>query len=265
MALVSIVLPTYNQARYLLPCFDACWFQSWPELEIIIVDGGSTDETKEILAGLPRLIEERRASPVLCADEAGKAVCKECASYLEDTHAAHPRREVRILSYDDNIGRNATYEAGFTAARGEFCTYVVGDDLPHPHMIEELALALMRTGADLAYADFTVVTDEGRILRLVRKPDYSYEACFAAWFHLGVCTLHRRALHERFGLFPEEYGMANDYAWYLRMAQGGARFVHVPRVLYSVRHHGHGPALHDESGGLALKAREFLRTGTPNI
>jgi glycosyltransferase involved in cell wall biosynthesis len=261
MEKVSIVIPNFNQADYLPACFDHCWFQTYPDLEIIVVDGGSTDGTKAWLAGLEQEIATRTVSPVLAADAAGTGVVrKTCRVYHEDTHTAHPRRELVIVSSAVDLGRVGTYNAGFARATGTYCTYVVGDDLPHPHFVEDLVEVLEATGADLAYADFRVVDDAGQVLRQVRKPEYSFDACFAQWFHLGVATLHRRSLHERVGLMDPAWDTANDYAWYLKMAETRAHFVHVPRVLYSVRYHGHGPELLDESLELARRAR-VMRTG----
>jgi GT2 family glycosyltransferase len=99
------------------------------------------------------------------------------------------------------------------------------------------------------------VEDDGQVLRQVRKPEYTFEVCFAEWFHLGVSTLHRRALHDTVGVMDENWQHANDYEWYLRMAEAGARFVHVPKVLYFARFHGHGPDLDQESVELAVTAR----------
>ena len=52
----TIVIPTFNQARYLPACVDHCLFQTYSNLEIIIVDGGSTDGTKNYLAGLKKFV-----------------------------------------------------------------------------------------------------------------------------------------------------------------------------------------------------------------
>ncbi len=104
---------------------------------------------------------------------------------------------------------------------------------------------------------------------MIRKPDYSFEECFARWFHIGVARLYRRDWHDRVGLFDPEYGSANDYDMYLRMAMAGCTFRHVRQVLYSVRWHGpdrqtgqHTPEreerLFRESVKCAERAREWL-------
>ncbi len=260
---VSVVIPTFNQGKYLPACVDHCLFQTYLNLEIIIVDGGSTDSTKEYLEGLETEISHREVDPVSEMNEKGEVV--------RGKHRAYPEgMRLRIISFHENVGPTRTINEGLSRATGEYCTYVVGDDLPHPHMIEELVSALELTGADFAYSDMNVVEDTGGIVRQMRLPDYSFETCFARWYHLGVSRLYRTVWHERVGLMDEAYQGANDYDHYLRFAMASAVFHHVPKVLYSVRHHGadrktgqHTNAryanLIAESRVCAQRAREFQR------
>jgi glycosyltransferase involved in cell wall biosynthesis len=257
MEKVSIVIPTFNQAQYFHTCFDSCYFQTYINLEIIIVDGGSTDETKEYLARLHERIATKSTEAVLCMDDDGNLVYKKCLTYLEDTHAIHPNREIKIISFDWNIGRTETYNEGFKEITGEYCTYVVGDDIAHPHMIEDLVNAIKEKNADVVYSDFNIVDDKGSIIRLVRKPEYDFNECFAKWFHLGVSRLHKAIWHKRIGLMDSSFKVANDYSFYLKICLAGASFYHVPKVLYSVRFHGF-ETQHEESKRLAWEARRFV-------
>lgn len=231
MKLVSIVIPTFDQDQYLPACVDHCLFQTYPNLEIIIVDGGSTDGTKSYLSRLKWEIDHRTVSPVKEMDETGNIIREEISVYP-------PGRTVRIITFDEDIGATRTYNAGLSQVTGAYCTYIVGDDLPHPHMIEDLVCALEVTGADFIYSDMNLVDDSGRIIRQMRMPDYSFESCIAQWYHLGVSNLYKTEWHHKVGLMDEKYQSANDYDHYLRFAMAGALFFHVPKVLYSVRYHG---------------------------
>ncbi|RJR42642.1 MAG: glycosyltransferase [Desulfobacteraceae bacterium] len=260
--LVSIIIPTFNQGKYLPACVDHCLFQTYSNLEIIIVDGGSTDSTKEYLAGVEGEVSERLVQPVSGMDAKGEIVREE--------HRAYPQnRHLKILRFQEDVGPTRTINEGLSRATGEYCTYVVGDDLPHPHMIEELASALDLTGADFAYSDMNVVEDTGRIVRQMRLPDYSFDECLAKWYHMGVSRLYRTIWHLKVGLMDEQFQGANDYDHYLRFAMAGAIFHHVPKILYSVRHHGkerqtgqHTSERYEnllsESRRCAYRAREFL-------
>lgn len=227
---VSIVIPNYNQGKYLPACVDHCYFQTYPNLELIIVDGGSTDSTKRYLAGLEREMAEKVVHPVTSMDSQGHVVRKAIQVYSRQV-------DLKIISFEHDIGPTQTYNEGLTRVTGAYCTYVVGDDLPHPHMIETMVDVLETTGADFVYSDMNLVDDSGRIVRQIRLPDYSFEKCLAEWYHLGVSHLYRSDLHQRAGLMDPEYSGANDYDHYLRFAMAGASFRHIGQILYSVRYH----------------------------
>lgn len=260
--LVSIVIPTFNQGQYLPACVDHCIFQTYANLEIIIVDGGSTDNTKQYLATVPNVISTTIHNPVVRMDEEGNIIREDLTCYPQN-------RKLTILAFDNDIGATRTYNEGLKRATGKYITYIVGDDLPHPHLIEEMVSILEKENIDFVYSDINLTDDSGRIIRQMRLPDYEFKKCFADWFHLGVSKLYRTDLHNEVGLMDESYTAANDYDHYLRFAMAGCRFYHLPKVLYSVRYHGlgrktgqHTPSryqiLMEESKKCAFRARTFL-------
>lgn len=265
---VSIVIPTFNQAEYLHACVSRCLCQTYPRLEIIIVDGGSTDGTKDYLKDLPERIASTTVTPISHMDDRGGIVRKCETAYPQN-------RQLHIMTFDSDIGPTRTYNEGLKRATGDYCTYVVGDDLPFPHMVEELVHALEARHADFVYSDMDVVDDSGAIVRQIRLPGYSFKKSLADWYYLGVSHLYKTSLHEASGLMDEtHYLSANDYDHYLRFAMDGARFVHVPKILYSVRHHGDhrktGQHTHqryenliEESRQCARRARAFLMENNP--
>lgn len=260
--LVTIVIPTFNQGQYLPACVDHCLFQTYPTLEIIIIDGGSTDSTKEYLANLQKKIATATNNPVVRMNSGGNIIRGEFVSYPQN-------RKITIISFDEDIGPTRTYNEGFRKVSGKYCTYVVGDDLPFPHMIEEMVAVLENQAFDFVYSDMNLIEDSGCIVRQMKLPDYDYKKCFADWFHLGVSKLYRTELHEKVGLMDEIYTAANDYDHYLRFAMAECRFYHLPRILYSIRWHGperktgqhtqsRYKTLMDESIKCAVRARVFL-------
>jgi glycosyltransferase involved in cell wall biosynthesis len=264
--LVTIVIPTFNQSQYLPACVDHCLFQTYSNLELIIVDGGSTDSTKEYLSNLKNKIATITHNPVVRMSGDGNIIRGEFISYPQD-------RKITILTFDEDIGPTRTYNEGLRKASGKYCTYVVGDDLPHPHMIEDMVAVLETQDVDFVYSDMNLIEDSGGIVRQMLQPDYNFKKCFADWFHVGVSKLYRTKLHKQVGLMDESYTAANDYDHYLRFAMAGCRFYHLPKVLYSIRWHGperktgqHTPnrykILLEECKQCAARARTFLDTDT---
>lgn len=232
MKKVSIVIPCYNQEKYLGVCLDAAWFQEYAPLEIVVVNDGSTDGTARVIEEFQAAVNAETVSYAAHLDEATGVV----------ERVVHPRyrpggRELKVIHHERNKGLSEALNTGFRACTGEYCTFIASDDALLPSMVAELAAALDQSGADMAYADMHVVEDTGRILRRFSLPDYTFEAAFCHWYLCGVCKLYKRSLHDRFGYYdPAIY--PQDHDMFLRFAMGGADMVHVPKALANVRHHG---------------------------
>ncbi|QLA14820.1 glycosyltransferase family 2 protein [Desulfolutivibrio sulfoxidireducens] len=260
---VSVVVPAYNQARYLPMCLDSIWFQDYPDVEIVVVDDGSTDGTRQVLDRYVEDVERERASYASYYDAAQGVVKR-------TWHPRFPPRGRRLarLEHQANQGLGAALNSGFGAATGEACTFLAADDTLLPSMVSELMRALTQSEADFAYADMHIVDDAGRILRRFSLPDYSFEACFCRWYLCGVCKLYWRRLHAEHGYYDPKR-VSQDHEMYLRFAMGGARFVHVGKVLANVRIHdrdrkvdNHSPEKESrqiaDSIELVRMAREFV-------
>lgn len=231
--LVSIIVPTFNQARYLPISLDSVMFQDYPDIEVIICNHGSTDDTSTVIRDFLAAVDKSEVSFLHHLDET--AATKKLIRQYEPRYPQN--RIIKVLESLENIGGTSSYNEGFKAATGKYCTYLVGDDLLLPTAISDMAACLESQARDFVYADMFVVDDQGRILQHLKKPEYSFQACFADWFHLGVCKLYRRALHDAAGFYDPNYRNANDYDMYLRFAMAGAKFQHLPKTLYCTRKH----------------------------
>lgn len=229
--LISMIVPTYNQAEYLGPCLDSIWFQDYPNIEIVVVSDCSPDHTRQVLE------EFQQATAMEHVSYASNF--NESTNEIERTfHKRYPDkgRKLVVQHNPKKMGSTPAYNQGFQIATGDFCTYIASDDICHPQMVSELSRPLISGEADFTYSDLFIIDDDMRIMRQFNFPDYSFEACFLNWYLLGVSKLYRRSLHDRFGWYDENY-LANDHEFYQRIALGGARLQHVPKVLYSIRSH----------------------------
>ena len=115
LPLVSVVVPTYNRAPFLIRAINSILAQTVTDYEIIVVDDGSTDNTEE-----------------------------ELQRYM----ALEPRLE-RVLVYikQVNQGANPARNAGIRVARGEYIAFLDSDDLWHPRKLELQLEQIQRTEA----------------------------------------------------------------------------------------------------------------------
>lgn len=260
MKKISIIIPSYCQAEYLPICLDSAWFQDYPDIEIIVVNDGSLDHTRDVLNNYENAVLSERVSYATHYNEKTGMV-ERC----EHFRYPHEGRELRIIHHDGNKGLSEALNTGFKAATGELCTFIASDDLFLPSAMSELAYALYKYEADFVYGDMHVVDDAGRILRRFELPDYSFEASLCHWYLLGICKLYKRELHNQVGFYDTSIA-PQDHDMYLRFAMAGAKFFHVPKVLAHVRIHdkdrqviNHTPdqwsRLFEESKQLVQKAR----------
>ncbi len=121
--IISVIIPTYNIAPYLPRCLDSVLNQTYPNIEIVAVDDGSTDDTAKVLQ-----------------------------SYAEQ-HAT-----LRVIQ-QENSGVSAARNAGLEAATGEYLFFLDGDDWLSPTALERLYSAA--ADADLVQGVLSYTYDDG--------------------------------------------------------------------------------------------------------
>jgi len=124
-SLISVIVPIYNVDRYLRRCLDSIADQTYENLEIFLVDDGSSDE-----------------SPAIC-----------------DAYAAKDSR-FRVI-HRPNGGISAARNMGLDAMRGEFVSLVDGDDYLAPTMLEALYARMVADGTPLAICNMLRVDEQG--------------------------------------------------------------------------------------------------------
>lgn len=156
--LVSIIVPSYNQGRFIAQTLDSILEQSHRPLEVIVVDGASTDNTKDILT--------RYA-------------------------ARHP--ELRWISEKDT-GPAEAVNKGLSLARGEVAAIQSSDDLYQAGAIADV-VRVMQENPDCAfvYGDMDCIDGEGRPLGPARVPEFSWEAFFGIALCIPQSSIFFRA------------------------------------------------------------------------
>lgn len=197
--LVSLVVPTYNHARHLAQAVESVLAQDYPHLELIVLDDGSTDDTREVLAPYT-------------------------GRFHWESHS--------------NRGQAATLNKGWQMAAGQVLGYLSADDLLLPGAVRTGVAALERNPRlVLVYPDYDLVDSAGRYIRTVRAPEFAYREMVARWVcPPGPGALFRRAAAEQAGPWDPALRLSPDYDFWLRLGLhgGGAR---IPEVLAGFRVH----------------------------
>ncbi len=204
---VTAIVPTYNGAETIGRTLESLAAQTWPALEILIGDDGSTDAT-------PRIIAEFAAT----------------------------RDDVRIVHRPENLGWLGNSNDLMSRASGEFSFFAFHDDVVEPTYVERLAEALLADDAAiLAFSDMTVADTDGTVrthtfdlLEGVESPAGRGTVMADRPFDWWVPNrgLFRTAAYERTGGIHRnrsgEYSA--DWTWLLHLSLLGG-FVRVPEVL----------------------------------
>jgi len=181
--LVSVVIPCYNSARYLAETVESVMSQTYPRVEIIVVDDGSSDETPEIAKSYPVQYFFQKNRGISAARNTG--VLKSRGKYIQ------------FLDHDDRLLPKA-FEMGVKLLEEHpECSMAVGE---HRY--------IQADGTEIGYSH---KHSEGR--------DYYQELLQHNFIETPCSVLHRRAALELTGLFDEKVLGAEDYELYLRTAR----------------------------------------------
>jgi glycosyltransferase involved in cell wall biosynthesis len=197
---VTVVTPSLDQAGYIEETIRSVLLQGYPSVEYVVMDGGSTDGTVEII---------ERYAPWLSG----------------------------WVSRPDG-GQTAAINAAWSNASGDILAYINADDCYRPGALWTAAKALVAApGAGMAYGSADVVDETGREVRRWQARPFSLTAMLAAGNVVPQpSAFYRRAAVDEVGLLDEAWDMIMDYEFAIRI---GLRrpSVCIPVVLSSFRDH----------------------------
>ena len=196
---ITIIIPTYNAARTLAQALESVIIQDYSDVEIIIVDGESSDDTMTI-------VEQYRS------------------------HIAKVIREPDDGTFD-------AMNKGILASTGNVIGILGADDyFLSPHVLSEVAKAFAGHPEVMAvYGDY--VRDKGDERELFHHPEQLYK--FSFFWRNPLCQQSlfvRRAAFDRVGLFDTSLKIASDHDWNLRaFDQHRLPHLHIPVVICGFR------------------------------
>jgi glycosyltransferase involved in cell wall biosynthesis len=201
--LVSIVIPSYNSANYIVEAVESALAQDYSSIEVIVIDDGSTDATKEVL------------EPYITANK---------ITYI----------------HQENKGVSAARNAGIHTAKGMYIAFLDSDDIFYKEKIR-LQVEALEAHPEYAvcYSDILHFTDS--IPREYYHHTYHYPsgdifaALLKAQFINPLGVLLRKQILDQFGYFNEALRTSEDWELWLRLAHGEAKFLYLDKVLAEYR------------------------------
>jgi glycosyltransferase involved in cell wall biosynthesis len=201
---VSVVIATYNYARFVAGALESALGQTFRDLEVIVVDDGSTDDTTAVVR-----------------------------AFLADGRLRYVRA--------DHRGQPQVKNAGVRLARAPLVAFLDADDLWMPTKLErQVGLFESDPGLGLVYARRLLIDEQGWPLEYEQPELYRGDVAGPLFARNFVCfssAVARREVLEREGLFDEGLELAIDFDLWLRVARH-YRFDYVdePLVQYRVGH-----------------------------
>ncbi len=220
---ISVVVPSYNQGMYLDDCLKSIIGQAYPSLEILVIDGGSTDNSVDII----------------------------------HSHAS----SITFWRSERDAGQSSAINEGFARSSGDVLCWLNSDDLYLPGTLSDIARRapldpsacwlgygasiIMREPADKdGQAPFVLPADARPFDPTVLKySDYIVQPS----------SFWTRALWDEAGPLRDDLHYAFDWEWFLRAAVKGA-FAYVPRFYSIYRQH----PLHKSGQGSEARRKELL-------
>ena len=219
---ISVITAVYNNRDTVAHALDSALAQDYPNVELIVIDGGSTDGTLQVLQGY--------------ADR------------------------LAVLVSEPDRGIYVALNKGIERASGDVVGFLHSDDLlADDAVLSRISAAFADPAVDAAYGDLLYVRkdDPSRVVRTWRADAFTPARLARGWMPPHPTLYVRRSVYDQHGVFDTSYRIAADYDFVLRFfgrTKGGIRYI--PEVLVKMRV---GGASNRSFGNIVRKSSEDWR------
>lgn len=195
---ISIITITFNSAKTIRRALDSVQSQTYKDIEHVVVDGASTDGTRQI---------------------------------IESYAAEH--QNVRCISEPDEGIYNAINK-GITLATGDIIGFLHSDDIFYSSdSIGKIAAAFANHQTDVVYGDLQYC-HEGKVVRRWKSNAFHLRALKYGWMPPHPTVYVRKEVYEQVGKYDEWFRISADYDMVLRIFTAGFKSHYIPEVLVSM-------------------------------
>jgi len=204
--IVSVIIPTYNRTKLLERAVNSVLRQTYKELELIIVNDSSKDETEKVIK-----------------------------KYADD--------RIKYICHQKNLGGPAARNAGIRAAKGEYVALLDDDDEWFPEKLEKQVkhFSEVSNKVGLVYSGFEVIDMNGNVIHKTYpkfKGNLYMRLLERSMIGGSSVPLIKRACFEKVGLFDKSLKSCQDWDMWMRIAKY-YEFDFVPEILTKIYSHFH--------------------------
>lgn len=201
-ALVTVYIVNHNYKDYLDEAISSVLNQTYSNLDIIIIDNGSSDNSREIL-------DKYRDS----------------------------KENIRIIE-QDNVGLVAANNIAIEKAKGKYIIRLDADDYFHPDAISILVKTLEDSPkAVLAFPDYFEISITGSILKRIQRFNFSDQVSLHNMPAHGACTLIKLDVLKSIGGYDTSFDRQDGYYLWMKLIVGGYEVTNVNQPLFYYRQH----------------------------
>ena len=208
--LVSIITPSYNQARFLEATIQSVLAQDYPNIEYILIDGGSSDGSGELI----------------------KKYADKLAYWVSEP----------------DKGQTDALNKGFAQAKGEILAYLNSDDTYEPTAVSEAVEFLQKNPEiGLVYGDANFIDETGKSIGRFPAAQTDYCKLRRGYVHIPQqASFWRASLWHQVSPLDPSFYFAMDYDLWVRLARI-SELRYYPRVLANFRLHGDSKTIMDDA------------------
>ena len=181
---LTIITPSYNQAAFLERTILSVLNQNYPNLEYIIIDGGSTDESVSVI--------------------------KKYEKHLSYWVSEKDRGQVHAIN------------KALERATGEYIGFQNSDDVYFPGTFQRFGNAALKTHADILFGDLYMISINDEVTEILKTTSYNFGCQILEGMQIHNQSLFfKKTLADKYGLFDESYQFAFDYEFITRYTASG--------------------------------------------